>query len=228
MRYLRIASTSASFLWETLDYITLNDEKGLDCYFASSLLDYIGPIYGTKFQNRIWNFKADKSKPPDALIFLIHDEEKVKYYGSKITIDQTIEDNNYVLVDIAEKAYMYLNKNIIDNRTVIKNSIIKHYENYYKHEIKVASALRNKIRANAPIIVSDYYGIGIQYLSMTDNLKNSVHMLPENKETQFILNNSITDFYSINKQYDGYKSELIYMLKINKNEELTLYFNSRK
>ncbi len=228
IRYLRVASTSASFLWETLDFITLNNETGLDCYFASSLLDYVGPIYGSKLQNRVWNFKEDKSSSPDALIFLIHEEDKVKYYGKKITIDEVINNIDYVLIDIAQKAYLYLNKDFLDKDSEIQKSLIKHYENYYNKEIKVASTLRNKINTDTPIIASDYYGIGLQYLSMTENIRNSVLMLPEGKENKFLGENVTGSFYSVNKKYKGYNSKLVYKIRINKDENVILYLNSKK
>lgn len=227
MRYLRFASSSSSFLWETLDYITLNYRKGLDCYFASSVLDYAGPIYGSRLQNRVWNFKEDKSKMPDAFIFLIHDEENVKYYGKKITIDEVLNNNNYKLIDLAEKAYLYLHKDFLEKNSIISNSLIRHYENYYDYEIKVASRFKNKVNNGAPIITSSYYGMGFQYLNMIDEINNPVHVLPVDKETQFIENSNITMFYSINKTFKGYDSKVIGKIVFKKNEEIILYFNSK-
>jgi hypothetical protein len=227
MRYLRFASSSASFLWETLDYITLNYQKGLDCYFASSVLDYAGPIYGSRLQNRVWNFKEDKSKLPDAFIYLIHDEENVKYYGKKITIDEVLNNNNYKLIDLAEKAYLYLHKDFLEKNSIISNSLIRHYENYYDYEIKVASRFKKKINNGAPIITSSYYGIGFQYLNMIDEINNPVHVLPVDKETQFIENSKITMFYSINKTFKGYDSKVIGKIVFKKNEGIILYFNSK-
>jgi len=227
MRYLRLASTSAAFLWETLDYITLNDQKGLDCYYAASLLNYVGPIYGSKLQNRIWNFKEDKSKRPDAFIFLIHDEKKIKYYGRKITLDQVLSNNEYKLIDIADKAYLYLHKDFLEKNSIISNSLIRHYENYYDYEINVASRFKKKINSGAPIITSSYYGMGFQYLNMIDNIVSPVHILPVDKETQFIENSNITMFYSINKTFKGYDSKVIGKIGFKKNEEIILYFNSK-
>jgi hypothetical protein len=228
MRYLRLASTSAAFLWETLDYITLNYQQGLDCYYAASLLKYIGPTYGSRLQNRVWNFKEDKSKIPDAFLFLIHDEKKIKYYGKKITIDEVLNNKEYKLIDIAEKAYLYLNKDFLDKNRIISNSLIRHYENYYDYEIKVASMFKNKIINDAPIVTSSYYGIGLQYLNITGKIENPIHILPVNKEPQYIQNNKIKNFYSINKMYDGYNSDLIHKIRPNNNEEIRLYYNSTK
>ncbi len=228
LRYLRLASTSAGFMYETLDYITLGYKEGLDCYYAGSILNYFGPIYGSKLQNRVWNFKKDKSELPDAFIFIIHDSKKVKYYGKKITIDEVIDNKDYKFIDTAQKTYLYLHKDYLSKESIILESLIKHYENYYDHEIKVAAALNKALKTNAPVITSDYYGIGLQYLSITNNIKNTVQMLPEGKVTKFIRSNNINSFYSINKTYEGYNSELVNQLKINKNHRVKLYLNSKK
>ena len=228
IRYIRTASTSASFLWETLDYITLDNKSGLECYFASSLPDYIGPIYGSNLQNWIWNFKEDKSNPPDALGFQIHDESKMKYYGKKITIDEVMNNDDYLMIDRAEKAYLYLNKNLLENKSRYKQELIRHYENYYEYEIKIAELLKNRLKTGHPVIASDYYGVGLQYLSMTNRINNKVHMIPEGKEGKFIRDNLFNDFYSVNKQYDEYDSRSLYEIRVNKNEKVILYFNSKK
>ncbi len=227
-RYLRLASTSAGFLYETLDFITLGYNKGLDCYYAGSILNYFGPIYGSKLQNRVWNFKKDKSGLPDAFIFVIHDNKKVKYYGKKITIDEVINNKDYKFIDAARKAYLYLHNDYLSKDSIILDSLIRHYENYYNHEINVAAALRKKLKTNAAVITSDYYGFGLQYLSMTNNIKNTVQMLPEGKEAEFIRSNNINIFYSINKTYEGYNSKLVHQLNINKNNRVNLYLNTVK
>ena len=164
---------------------------------------------------------------PDAFIYLIHDEENVKYYGKKITIDEVLNNNNYKLIDLAEKAYLYLHKDFLEKNSIISNSLIRHYENYYDYEIKVASRFKNKVNNGAPIITSSYYGMGFQYLNMIDEINNPVHVLPVDKETQFIENSNITMFYSINKTFKGYDSKVIGKIVFKKNEEIILYFNSK-
>ncbi len=69
-RYLRISSKSNSmfYLYETLDYIT-RDNNGLNCYFAMSNFDYPAPLYGSKLQNRVWNFDRGNEDLPDAFFF---------------------------------------------------------------------------------------------------------------------------------------------------------------
>ncbi len=165
---------------------------------------------------------------PDAFIFVIHDNKKVKYYGKKITIDEVINNKDYKFIDAARKAYLYLHNDYLSKDSIILDSLIRHYENYYNHEINVAAALRKKLKTNAAVITSDYYGFGLQYLSMTNNIKNTVQMLPEGKEAEFIRSNNINIFYSINKTYEGYNSKLVHQLNINKNNRVNLYLNTVK
>lgn len=227
-RYLRPATTSTAFLFETLDYITKDYKIGVDCYFASSLMEYVGPIYGSNLQNRVWNFKKDKSNPPDALIFLVLDEQPVKYYGKKITLDDTADNNKYILVDIAEKAYLFFNEDLITKESTIRKALIKHYENYYDKEIKVATFLQSKIGIDNPIITSDYYGIGFQYLKFINKSDNDVHIILENKVPQLPENMRENGFYSINKRYDHYDSVLKFSLRLSDTERVKLYHNSIK
>jgi len=93
-------------------------------------------------------------------------------------------------------------------------------------KLRLPQGSKNKINNSAPIITSSYYGMGFQYLNMIDNIDNPVHVLPVNKETQFIENNNFDNFYSINIKFKEYNSKLIQKYRL-KDGEIRIYYNSK-
>ena len=89
-------------MWAMLDYLTLNDPKGLSCYLplitVESRLAY---VYGTKLQNRIWNFQEDKIQMPDAYLFLdLVNGKKIgfTYLDAAITPEKMLLRPDYLFI----------------------------------------------------------------------------------------------------------------------------------
>jgi len=208
-RYLRLASSSMAFLYESLDFITLNHPQGLDVYFANSILDYAAPVYGSRLQNRVWNFKKDKSKPPDALLILLDDDKQTRFYGRMITVDELTINEKYQIIDLAQDTYLFIDRNILYNDKLLKDSLLKHYRNYYEPEIRFAEGTASLLEKKVPVVTSTFYGVGFLYEYLTGNIDNPVHIVPVNKERDYTAYKGFSRFYTIGMMVEGYRHKRI-------------------
>ena len=204
-RYLRLASSSMAFLYETLDFITLNHPQGLDVYFANSILDYSAPVYGSRLQNRVWNFKQDKSNPPDAFMLLLDDSKQTRFYGQKITVDELTRDDKYQIIDLAQGTYLFVDRNILNNDKSMKDSLLKHYRNYYEPEIRYAENAESQLDKNVPVVTSTFFGVGFLYENLAGKIDNPVHLVPVNKEGEYASHKGFNRFYTIGMKAEGYR-----------------------
>jgi hypothetical protein len=71
-RYYRTANGDLPALaaaFEPLDYLT-RDGPGWDVYMAADWNVFVtAPLFGSRIQNRVWNFLPAPATPPDALLF---------------------------------------------------------------------------------------------------------------------------------------------------------------
>jgi len=103
-------------VWGPLDYLTVNDPKGLTVYLASG--NWINPVnvygYGTKLQNRIWNIQKDKSFPPDAFLFvnIAKDANLSKIYrGGEIALKDVMVNSEFILIERTDNDFLFIRKN---------------------------------------------------------------------------------------------------------------------
>ena len=103
-------------VWGALDYLTVNDPKGLTVYLASG--NWINPVnvygYGTKLQNRIWNIQKDKSFPPDAFLFvnIAKDANLSKIYrGGEIALKDVMVNSEFILIERTDNDFLFIRKN---------------------------------------------------------------------------------------------------------------------
>ena len=89
-----------SATWDLLDYLTL-EGPGWEVYLAAPWPVYwTTPAYGTRIQNRLWNFRVAPGSDPDALVYHFGQSPgwELFYPGRRITPDQARIDPRYELV----------------------------------------------------------------------------------------------------------------------------------
>jgi hypothetical protein len=225
MRYLLLTRLDMAYIWETLDYISRDYEKGLNIYFAMTYKDFATPFYGSKFNNHIWNFGKDYTKPPDAYIFQFKKDSKVRYIGNKITMDEVLRKPENKMIDKAGGSYLYLNKKYLEKGTPISKSLLMHYENYYSNEINILSGIIPKLKEDIPIVTSSYLGFVFLHLNVSKSMKNEVYVLPQYSDIKLIKDYGINKFYTLNFVPDDYISKEIANFNLE-NEEIKIYQNS--
>lgn len=107
-------------VWAVIDYLTVNTPKGLSIYVGSKYNPYVtnAYAYGTKLQNRIWNFQQDKSHPPDAFLFvgLINNRRSSKdYCASSITPEEILVNPEYQHINGIQNVLLFIRKNYFQN-----------------------------------------------------------------------------------------------------------------
>jgi hypothetical protein len=226
MRYLRLSSTmnSMGFLWETLDFITKDYKNGLNIYFAMSYYPFAAPFYGSKLQNRVWNFDRNNEDMPDAFFFLETNKSKIEYIKRKFTSEEIMFNQNYDLIDRSGYSHFFLNKKFLENDSIILKSLLRHYEMYFENEIESAKLLLPYIEEDIPILTSHYIGFGLRYLNYTKKINNKIFTIPVGKENEFTNNSNLQNVYTINNSIDNYTQSLRHKL-IYDNEIIALIHN---
>ena len=119
-------------LWGLLDYLTLNDPKGLTCYITTTDEDIncnISAGYGTHLQNRIWDFEQDKNILPDAFIYSFPDNNGVlKKTGPQITFEEMKHNSDYLLVYQYARMYLFIRKSFFNDPSK-KKLLAGYYKN---------------------------------------------------------------------------------------------------
>ena len=105
--YIRASEAPKSLIraWALLDYLTLDDPRGLSCYIAMRKIatcfpmdkTLVSPLYGSHLQNRVWNLQQDKTLPPDAFLYW-GPLDSLHYFGDPITPQEVMANRDYILV----------------------------------------------------------------------------------------------------------------------------------
>ena len=116
----------------------MNSPGGLSCHVAtmgSGIDNRISFAYGTKLQNRIWDFQQDKSDMPDAFFFF--SDQSGKYItnsmGPQITLKEMMVNTDYFLVVGGPDSFLFIRKDFF--RNPFKQQLLV---NYFKNTEKAA------------------------------------------------------------------------------------------
>jgi len=126
-------------VWGVLDYLTLNDSKGLSCHITSRSRREAYTLnsfaYGTRLQNRIWDLQQDKSPMPDAFVYLSDESWLLWYnsYGPQITLKEMMVNPDYSLIVAEPHSFLFIRKDFF--RNPLKQQLLV---NYFKNIGKAA------------------------------------------------------------------------------------------
>ena len=116
-----------------MDYLAANNPKGLSGYLVSkskreSVYAY---AYGRKLQNRIWNFQQDKTRPPDAYLYLKDIRESwIGYGGPTITPEEMMVNPDYRFIMRTSRYLLFIRKDFFPE--AIWQQLLS---NYYKTDV---------------------------------------------------------------------------------------------
>ncbi len=224
-RYLLFTRMDMAYIWETLDFITKDYKEGLNIYFAMTHKDFATPFYGSNFKNNIWNFRSDINNPPDAFVYQFKKGAPIKYLRKIITLDETLMNPQYQMIDKAGSSFLIINRNFLNIDSEIKQSLLQHYRNYYSDEIKILNNSVHIFDDNSPIVTSSYIGFVFLYLKLSDTIKNKLYLVPESFIGTIIKHNKLSSFYTINHINKNYNPKHIFDFKVE-NAKISIYKNS--
>ncbi|HOW35363.1 MAG TPA: hypothetical protein PL155_02985 [Candidatus Omnitrophota bacterium] len=197
------------FVAEPLDWLTQTG-PGLSCYLAADFSSYwVTNIYGTRFQNRVWNFEKHPTQGPDVYIYQIFENEEIKYIGKKIELPEVVSDPQFILITQTPVSYLFIRESSL-NQGDRRERLLRYYEMTFYDILKEARNLRVALKTDVPIIACDFWGYGLRYLEMRGEITNPVFWVPPGFKGEIARKQRAKIIYSVNSPLAGYRSKNVF------------------
>jgi hypothetical protein len=187
LRYLRhapgdLASLSTAF--DPLDYLTAGG-PGWDVYMAADWhVFYTAPVFGSRIQNRVWNFLPKTRGDPDALLFhtgFAGRGERLYYVQGRITPADAASDARYELVSEHPPTRLWVARARLDEPAT-RARLVEYYRRRFGQDIERLRPLAGSLPDADALIVSTRAGHALKYLALTGALAVPVHLAPAGRE----------------------------------------------
>ncbi|KJR42251.1 membrane protein [Candidatus Magnetoovum chiemensis] len=213
---------SLSYVWEALDYITA--KQGLTCYIAiDKSMYFISPFYGSKLQNKVWNFNDNLKPDPNCFIYYSTDKGQPLYIKKEIPMNNTILNRQNMLILKEEQAFLIINSDFLNDETN-KNKLADYYLRTFPVSVELSRLLQNNLKEPLPLIIHPEAGYGFKHKELIGELKNKVHLVPKQLHERFAHKNITGPFYSFFNPVEGFHYEKISDTTIE-NLTISLYRN---
>lgn len=183
-RYLRQAPwglTALSTAWDPLDFLT-RQGPGWTVFIATDWsVFWTSPTFGSRLQNRVWNFESMPPPKPDAVIYYRREGRALFYIDAVITPEAVAASGDYGLVTVAPGTeFWVLNELLGDPAT--RARLMEFYRRRFAPEIRELRPLLAALPADAPVITSHPLGHALRYLSLEGALAAPVQLVPGGTE----------------------------------------------
>jgi hypothetical protein len=172
-----------SVAWDPLDFLTL-EGPGWDIYMAAPWTVFsTAPAYGSRLQNRVWNFREHPGVEPDAMVFHfgIGAGWQLWYLGRPISPQQVSQDPRYELVSQVRSTQLWVRRvRLQEPRTHAR--LAEFYRRAYAADIRALRELMPRLPVTGALITSTVWGHALKYLAMTGELPVPVHLVPAGEE----------------------------------------------
>lgn len=214
-KYYRTPTVGLSNLstsWAPLDFLTRSG-PGWDVYFAARWdLFSTAPLFGSRIQNRVWNFLAEPPSDPDAFIFFPGGPTEQPFYvGRRITPDQVMIDGRYELVTVGALTEFWAKTELL-SQTDTRKKQIEYYFRTFGDYIRILQPLIADIPNDANIITSLPPGHALKYFSLTGALPNPVQLVPRGQERTEAVRSGSRRVITIGSPVSGFRSEPLFLL----------------
>jgi hypothetical protein len=172
-----------SVAWDALDFLTLPG-PGWDVYLSAPWSVFTAaPAYGTRLQNRVWNFQARPGREPDALVFHfgLSPGWEQWYLGRPITAEQARSDPRYELVRHVPSTQLWVRRQRLAEPAT-RARLIEFYRRSYGADIETLRVIVPRLPAAGELVTSTPWGHALKYLGMTGALGATVHLVPAGSE----------------------------------------------
>jgi len=212
---------------EPLDDLSRGN-KGLSVYVAGPKdFFWTAPFYGTKLQNRIWNFQPHLSSDPDAFIFhQIEEQQDLLYVGPRITPREVNSDPRYILIAQDQQSLFFLRKSLIED-SFRKKALIRFYKTLFTETLPLARHLSSFLKEGAVILTSSPIAYNLKYLELTGEISQRVFFAPVGTEPQVAQRISDDVIYTIGSPLAGYEFDRLMALG-DEGNPLPVYKNIRR
>jgi hypothetical protein len=227
--YLRQAGwdlPSLSRAWAPLDYLTRSG-RGWSVYMACGWsVFWTAPSYGSRLQNRIWNFEPQPAEPPDAFLFHYDRRGRPLYYvGRRITPDEVLRDGRYALVAQTRYTTLWVDRRLLDDPAVSAR-LADYYALTFGPVVRAAERIAPLLDADGVVITASELGYGLRYLSLTNRLATPVYLVPANREAALAARLGARKVFTVGAALPGFQSRPVAFLA-QPNGKVAIYENTR-
>ena len=121
--------------WAVLDYLTVNDPKGLSCYMETKS-NIVSSAYGTELQNRIWDLQKDRPSMPDVFLYLNARRGRpcLNPFGPQIPLKEMMVNHDYSLIVVSPDSFLFIRKDFFRN-PLKQQLLVKYFKNIEKQAL---------------------------------------------------------------------------------------------
>jgi hypothetical protein len=188
-RYWRGAQGDMSSLasaFEPLDYLT-RDGAGWDVYMAADWDVFMtAPLFGSRIQNRVWNFRPVPRPSPDALVFhtgFSGGVNRLYYVRGRITPADARRDARYELLVRAPPTELWVSRERLDEPAV-RERLAEFYRRRHAGDIAAARLLAPQLPAADVVLGASSLVHGFRYLWLTGELTMPVGLVAPGHEPE--------------------------------------------
>jgi hypothetical protein len=177
---------SLATAWDPLDYLT-RDGPGWNVYMAADWdVFYLTPLYGSRLQNRFWNFLYEAPPEPDALIFHAGFEggsEQLFYTNEdrRITPQQVARNPRYELVTISPPTEFWVRRDLLA-APATRARLTEFYRRRYAGDIGALREVLTRLPADAVVVAAGGLGHGLKGLGLAGELALPVELVRRGDE----------------------------------------------
>lgn len=223
------------YVWEPLDFITMNDAVGLNCFMVANSHHFnTAPVFGSNLQNRVLNFNIDRKELVEAYLYL-YDSKYARILGNHLLpLDMKISsnysaydllfDSNYLVVTRSERGCLLLHRSVI-KRPGKLTLLQTYYQDTWPEAVMAANQIVPLLKQDIPLITSSPLGYGVRYSDFSIGNIGRVLFTLEGMEKMAAVRMKVTKFYSLETPINGYKAHHIADCVYN-NKTVPVYLNS--
>jgi hypothetical protein len=200
---------SLSRAWEALDVLTLPG-PGWSVYMAAGYsVFWTAPSFGSRLQNRIWNFEKNPPSDPDAFIFH-HDRRgrPLHFVGRRITPEAVEADGRFALVTQTPYTRLWVKQELLE-RSEIAARLADYDAKTFAPVLEPAAGVARLLRPGGVVITSSALGYGLRHLALTGKLRAAVHLVPDGHEDATAARLGAPTAYTVRRPLRGYRSRPI-------------------
>jgi hypothetical protein len=228
-RYLRQAGwdlPSLSYAWDPLDFLT-RDGDGWSVYMACGYsVFWTAPSFGSRLQNRIWNFAPRAGEWPQAFLFHYDRRGRPLYFvGPPITPEAVRDHGGYDLVAQTPFTRLWVKSSLL-RRSDVSDRLAAYDATAFPQALRAAEPLLGALQGDGVVITSSPLGYGFRHLFLTGESPLPVHLTPPNQEEVFAARSGASRIYTIGRPLAGYRARPVAYLQ-SPQGRLAIYENVR-
>jgi hypothetical protein len=211
-KYLRQAGwdlPSLSQAWEPLDYLTRTGGGWSIAMAAGYSVFWTAPTFGSRLQNRIWNFEKDPASWPDAFVF--HQDRRgrpLHYVGRRITPEEVEADGRYALVAQTPHTQLWVSRSRLGEPEVGQR-LAAYDAATFAPVLPTAEGVGRLLTPGSVVITASPLGYGLRHLALSGKLSADVHIVPEGHEDATAARLRPSTAYTVGRPLGGYRSRPI-------------------